>query len=54
MAVDSFWIRFREFYYLTKNDDFAKAIAFVLRPFLPKFKLSHFSNIRCFLEPFFA
>ena len=26
-SVDSFFIRFREFYFLTQNDDFAKAIA---------------------------
>ena len=55
VAVDSFLIRFREFYFLTQNDDFAKmAIAFALRPFLPIFKLSHFSNITCFLKRFFA
>ena len=54
MAVHSFLIRFREFYFLTQNDDFAKAIAFAWRPFLPIFILSHFSNIRSFLKRFFA
>ena len=52
--VDSFFIRFREFYFLTQNDDFAKAIALTWRPFLPIFKLSQFSNIRNFLKFFFA
>ena len=34
--------------------NFARAIAFALRPFLPIFKLSHFSNIRSFLKRIFA
>ena len=38
MLVDSFLICFRQFYFLTENDDFAKAIAFGWRPFLPIFK----------------
>ena len=54
VTVDSFLICLREFYFLTQSDDFAKAIAFSWRPFLPIFKLSHFSNIRCFLGRFFA
>ena len=52
MAVDSFLICFREFYFLTQSDDFAKAIAFALRPILPIYNLSNFSNIRCFLKRF--
>ena len=54
VAEDSFLIRFRQFYFLTQSDDFANAIAFAWRPFLPIFKLSHFSNIRCFLGRVFA
>ena len=53
MTVNSFLICLREFFFLTQNDDFAKAIAFAWRPFLPIFKVSHFSNIRCLLERFF-
>ena len=52
MTVDSFSICFRQFYFLTQSDDFAKAIAFALRPFLPIFKLSQFSNIRSFSQKF--
>ena len=54
MAVDSFLICCGQFYFLTQCDDFANAIAFALRPFLPIFKLSHFSNNKCFLKRFFA
>ena len=54
MAVDSSLICFRQLYFLTQSDDFARAIAFAWRPFLPIFKLSHFSNIRCFLKRFFC
>ena len=54
MAVDSSLICFRQFYFLTQSDDFARAMAFARRPFLPIFKLSHFSNIMCFLKRFFA
>ena len=54
MAVDSFLICFRQLYFLTQTDDFAKAIGFACKPFLPIFKLSDFSSIRCFLERFFA
>ena len=41
-----------DFFARTQSDDFAKA--FALRPFLPIFKLSQFSNIRGFLKRFFA
>ena len=54
MAVETFLICLREFDFLTQSDDFARAIAFAWRPFLPLFKLSHFSNIRSFLKRFFA
>ena len=54
MAVYSFLICFRQFYFLTQSDDFAKAIAFALRPFLPIFKLCHFWSIKGFLERFFG
>ena len=49
----TFLMCFRQFYFLTQSDDFAKAIAFALRPFLPIFELSHFWNIRSFLKGFF-
>ena len=34
MLLDSFLIGFREFYFLTKGDDFARAMAFAWRPIL--------------------
>ena len=37
-----FLIRLREFYFLTKSDDFAKAIAFAWRPFLGIIKIVSF------------
>ena len=42
MLVDSFLICFRQFYFLIESDDFAKAIAFGWRPFLPIFKMLSF------------
>ena len=42
MLLDSFLIGFREFYFLTKSDDFAKAIAFAGRPFLGIIKIVSF------------
>ena len=39
MAGDSFLICFRQFYFLTLSEDFAKAIAFAWRPFFPIFKM---------------
>ena len=39
MSVDSFFICFWQFYFLTQSDDFAKSIAFVWRPLLPIFKM---------------
>ena len=35
-------IRFREFYFLTESDDFAKAVAFAWRPFLAMIKTVSF------------
>ena len=54
MAVDSFLICLGQFYFLTQSDDFAKAIAFAMRPFLPIFKLSHFSNKRVLQQQYFS
>ena len=54
VAVDSFLIRFRQFYFLTQSDDFAKAIAFAWRPFLLILKLPDFSSIGCFSQRVFA
>ena len=42
MLVDSFLICCSEFYSLSQSYDFAKAIGFALRPFLPIFKLVSF------------
>ena len=42
LVVVSFLICFRQFYFLTQIYDFAKAIGFALRPFLPIFKLMSF------------
>ena len=42
MLVDMFLMRFREFYFLTESDDFAKAIAFAWRPFLRIIKMLSF------------
>ena len=54
MLVDSFLICFRQLYFLTEGDDFAKAIGFGWRPFWPIIKTLLFSNIRCFFEQCFA
>ena len=42
--------------FFDRNEYFARAITLVLWPFLVIFKTkcSHFSNISCFLEPFFC
>ena len=42
VLLGSFLIRFRDFYFLTESDDFAKAIALAWRPFLPIFKMLSF------------
>ena len=54
MIVDSL-LMFFAIYLFTQSDDFARAIAFAWRPFLPiiYLKLSHFSNIRSVLERVF-
>ena len=52
MLLNSFLIRFREFYFLTPSDDFAKAKAFAWRPFLPIVKMVSYLNITCFFERF--
>ena len=54
VLIQEFFPCFRQCYFLTQNDQFAKAIAFVLWPVFQFSKSSHFSNINCFLEPFFA
>ena len=54
MLPEKVFTCFRQFYFLTQSDHFAKAIAFALWPFFQFSKSSHFSNINCFLEPFFA
>ena len=54
VAVDSFLICFRQFYFLTQSDDFARAIAFAWRPFLPYSNCVIFQILKVFLERFFA
>ena len=54
VVVERFFAYFRQFCFLTQTDHFAKAIAFALWPFFQFSKSSHFSNNKCFLEPFFA
>ena len=54
VLVEPFFASFRQFYFFTQTDHFAKAIAFALWPFFQFSKPSHFSNIKYFLEPFFA
>ena len=55
VPLDSFSICFWQFYILTQSNDFAKAIAFAWRPFLPIFQMVSFLQyIRCFFERFFA
>ena len=52
MFAETFFTRFREFYFLTQTEYFAWAIAFAKWPFLAILKM--LSNISCFLERFFA
>ena len=54
VLIEEFFPCFRQFYFLTQNDQFAKAIAFVLWPVFQFSKSSHFSKIKRFMEPFFA
>ena len=42
VAVESFLIHFRQFYFVTQIDDFAKAIAFAYTPFFSIFKMVPF------------
>ena len=53
MHLGSFLIRFREFYFLTKSDDFAKAIAFAWRPFLGIIKKVSFLEFKVILRAVF-
>ena len=53
-SLDSFLISFREFYFLTQSDDFAKAIAFAWRPFLPIFKILSFFEYWLFFRAVFC
>ena len=54
MFVETFFACFRQFYFLTQTEYFAWAIAFAICHFWPFSKCSHFANISCFLELFFA
>ena len=51
MLVESFFACFWPFQFLTQTDHFAKSIAFARWPI---FKSSHFWNVLCFYERFFA
>ena len=54
VLMEEFFACFRQFYFLTQTDHFSKAIVFALSRFFQFSKSSHFSNINCFLKPFFA
>ena len=45
---------FQAIYFMTQTEYFAWARTFALWPFWPFSKCSHFSNISCFFESFFA
>ena len=47
MLVESSVMGYWEFSFLTRTDDFGKVIAFLWRPFLPRFKLVLFCE--CFV-----
>ena len=50
MSADTFFICFRQFYYLTQSDDFAKAIAFAY--FLTKSQNALISPLVVFIAVF--
>ena len=54
MFVQTFLARFRQSYFLSQSEYFVWAIALHCGNFLPFPKCSHFSNISCFVKPFFA
>ena len=53
MLIDWFLICFWQFYFLTKTDDFAKAIAFAWRPFFPIVKIVSFLEYKVFFKAVF-
>ena len=54
MFVETFFACFRQFYFLTQTEYFARAIAFALWLFLAIFKLLSFFQYKPFFEPLFA
>ena len=54
MLVESFLICLGQFYFLTKSDDFAKAIAFAWRPFLGIIKIVSFLEYQIFFRAVFC
>ena len=54
MLVHSFLICFWQFYFLTQTDDFAKAIAFAWKPFLPIFEMVSFPKYLVFFRAVFC
>ena len=54
MSVDWFLICFCQFYFLTQIDDFAKAIAFAWRPFLPRLKMVPFFEYQVLFKAVFC
>ena len=53
MLIESFFMCFVQFYFLTQTDDFAKAIAHGWRPFLPIFKMISFFEYLIFFKAVF-
>ena len=45
MIVESFYICFRQFYFLTQSYDYLKAIGFALRPFFANIQIGVISRI---------
>ena len=54
MFVERFFACFGQFYFSTQTGYFAWVSALYCGNFWPFLKCSDFSNISCFLEPFFA
>ena len=54
MLIESFFVCFVQFYFLTQTDDFAKAITHGWMPFLPIFKMVSFFEYLIFFKAVFC
>ena len=54
MLIESFFVCFVQFYFLTQTDHVAKAIAHGWRPFLPIFKMISFFEYLIFFKAVFC